>query len=366
MQELADEGVLLQHFIQDRTLSSTKKAIEKFDKLLFSFFETAERVNRGAAYFGAKSKALAEGKTIEEAVKFGKETVRKTQFLFGSIDTPVALQSDIAKTIMQFQNFTLKQSEFLAEIAISKNFIGLIRYVVAGMVFVYTIGKAFGMEPKDLIPSFRFDIPLSLKLPVEAGKAILNVPDKFGNERSLGEKVSDIGKSTIGLIPAGSQIKKTFEGTKSVIQEGSYDKGGRLQFKQGTSLGEKAQSVVFGKYASQEAKDYFAGITVAQKELERLNKLLPGEANAIMKEYKKKEPSLYRQVKRLKEDEKLGITDKDKKIRAMGVENQQRAKYILSRANKLKTREEKNAYISELRKKKIITDEVMKQLRKLK
>ena len=366
MQELANEGVLLDNFIQDRTLSSTKKAIEKLDKVLFSFFQGAERVNRGAAYFGAKAKALSQGKTLQEAINYGKEVVRKTQFIFGAVDTPVALQSDIVKTIAQFQNFTLKQTEFLAEMIKDKNFIGLIKYAVGGMAFVYTIGKLFGMEPKDLLPNFRFDTPPSLKLPVETAKAILNVPDKYGNKRDLGEKMSDILKSGVGLISAGSQIKKTIEGIQSVREGGSYTKSGNLQFKQGQSLSEKAQSVIFGKYASQNAKDYFAGLTVAEKELERLNKLSSQEANSIMKEYKKNDPSLYRKVKELKEDEVLGVTDKDKKIRDMGVENEERAKYILKEASKLKTAEEKNAYIKELRKKKVITDEVIKQLKKLK
>ena len=366
MRELAEEGVLLDNFIQDRTLSSTKKAIEKMDKVLFSFFQGAEKINRGAAYFGAKSKALAKGKTLEEAKFFAKETVRKTQFTFGSVDTPVALQSDIVKTIAQFQNFTLKQTEFLAEMVKDKNFVGLIRYAVGGLAFTYTIGKLFGMKPEQLIPNFRFDTPPSLKLPVEAGKAILNAPDKFGNKRDLGEKVSDVLKSAIGLIPAGIQGKKTIEGLKSILEGGSYTKSGNLQFKQGESLAEKAQSVIFGKYASQNARDYFADITVAEKELEALNKLLPQEANSIMKRYKESNPSLYRSVKKLKEDEVLGITDEDKKIREMGVENQERAKYILKEAKKLKTVEEKNAYIKELRKKKVITDEVLKQLKQLK
>ena len=64
-------------------------------------------------------------------MEFGREIVRKTQFSFGSIDTPVGLQSDIAKTLTQFQSFTIKQGEFLTEMAMDKNFVGLIRYAVA-------------------------------------------------------------------------------------------------------------------------------------------------------------------------------------------------------------------------------------------
>ncbi len=54
--ELKIEGVLDAGFIEDRALTAGKKALERFDKVLYVFFENAERINRGAAYFGAKSK----------------------------------------------------------------------------------------------------------------------------------------------------------------------------------------------------------------------------------------------------------------------------------------------------------------------
>jgi ADP-ribose pyrophosphatase YjhB (NUDIX family) len=64
-------------------------------------------------------------------------------------------------------------------------------------------------------------------------------------------------KPVVGLIPAGSQINKTVGGIKSIQEGGSYTKNHKLQFKQGQSLPEKAQSIIFGKYASQNAKNYF-------------------------------------------------------------------------------------------------------------
>lgn len=266
IKELKEEGVLGQHFIQDRAYNATKKNIERFDKVLFSFFETAERINRGSAYFGAKSKALAEGKTEAEAVTYAKSIVRKTQFAFGSIDTPVALQNDILKTLFQFQTFTTKQIEFLTEMLKDKNFVGLLRYAVAGLAFVYTIGQAFGMEPREILPIYRVGVPPSLKFPWELGKAIVNAPDKYGNQPDLEKKVSNVGKAMIGLIPAGTQAKKTIEGLKAIQEGGSYDKGGNLQFTQGLSMAEKLQAILFGKYASNEAKEYFNKADVSKKE----------------------------------------------------------------------------------------------------
>mgnify|MGYP001586751171 CR=1 FL=1 len=364
--ELREAGVLAENFIQDRILSSTKKKIQKLDKGLFIFFDTAEKINRGAAYFGAKAKALKAGKSAEEAVEYAKGIVRKTQFSFGSIDTPLAMQSDLIKTLTQFQTYSIKQVEFLTEMIKDKNFVGLLRYAVAGMAFVYTFGQAFGMEPKDLIPSFRLGTPPSLKLPVEATKAVLDVPDKYGQDRDVQTKIRDVGKSAVGLFPAGTQIKKTVEGIKSIQEGGSYTKSGNLQFEQGQTLPEKAQAVLFGKYASDEAKAYFNKTAPSQSEVEylRLTTLPPDERKGAYNALKAENPSLAAQVKKIGEDKKSGITDKEKEIRSLGVQNGQRAEAVVEALNGL-TSEEKKALWKDWKNKKIITETVAEQVKAL-
>lgn len=260
LREASEEGVFSPGFIQDRTLSSTKKAMQRIDKGLFAFFELAERINRGAAYFGAKSKALAQGKSPQEAIEFGKSVVRKTQFAFGSIDTPVAVQSDIVKTIAQFQNFTIKQTEFLAEMVKDKNFVGLLRYAVAGMVFVNTVGRAFGMRPEELIPSYRFGAPPSLKFPVETTKAILGTPDKYGRTRDLKKKIKDVGASTVGLIPGGTQAKKSLQGLGAFARGKDVTPTGRKRFDVPQDLEHFLQSVLFGKYSTKEGQEYIKNL----------------------------------------------------------------------------------------------------------
>lgn len=268
LNELKEVGVLADSFIQDRSISSTKKAMEKIDKGLWAMFQTAEHINRGSAYFGAKAKALAQGMSEKEAIEAGKKMVRDTQFSFGSIDTPVALQNDIVKTLTQFQSYTVKQIEFLTEMAKNKEFAGLIRYAVGGLAFTYTIGQIFGMKPEQLLPMFRFDTPPSLKLPVEVAKATLDAPDKYGQDRDLEQKMSDIAKSTIGLIPAGNQLKKTIEGLMTIREGGSFDKGGNLQFEAPTTTEGKIQSLLFGKYSTEKAGKYFDKSVQADKDME--------------------------------------------------------------------------------------------------
>ena len=336
------------------------------DKGLFTFFETAERINRGAAYFGGKSKALSMGKTEEQAIEYAKEIVRKTQFLFDVVDTPIGLSSDIMKTLFQMQTFTVKQTEFLAEMAMNKDIMGLARYSIAGLAFVYTIGKAFGMEPKDLIPTFRFGVPPSMKLPWEAGKAAFNAPDKYGNERDLKTKATDVAESAIGLIPGGIQAKKTIQGAQAVKVGGSYDKGDKLQFKVGQTTPQKAQALLFGKYAGSGAKDYFnQDVDLVREEAVKLDKELsglpPDEAGRRYVELKTTNPQLYAKLTKVIEERVLGLTEDDKKMRGLGVVNGDRARYVDQQIMKLPEGQRAVRY-EELKKKKIITKQVAEQL----
>jgi hypothetical protein len=276
-EEIAREGILANNFIEDRTLSSTKKTIQKLDKGLWVFFDAAEKINRSAAYLGAKAKAINAGKTEEEAIQWAKSVVRKTQFAYDAVDQPVITGSDIAKTLFQFQTFTTKQSEFLIEMAKDKNFAGLIRYAIGGVAFVYTIGRAMGMEPKELLPLYRFDVPPSLKLPAEIVKAGVNSPDAYGNERSATRKLKDIGKAALGLIPGGIQARKTYQGVTAVEKGGKFTSAGNKQFNVGGTTTKDIQAILFGQYAGKEAKNYYDGKKTPEQEL-KANKLKASKA----------------------------------------------------------------------------------------
>lgn len=97
-----------------------------------------------------------------------------------------------------------------------------------------------------------------------------------------------------------------------------------------------------------------------------LSALPKEEANALALKIKKDDPVLYEKLKDVLEEKKLGLTFEEKKMKALGVENGDRARYILSQIEKLETSEQKNAYVEELKRKKIISDAVVKQLRALK
>ena len=394
--ELIEQGVFNNNFIEDRVLSSTKKLLQKGDKALWAFFDAAEKINRGSAYLGAKAKGLGMGKSEADAIEYAKDIVRKTQFSYDAVDQPVALGSDIMKTLFQFQTYTTKQSEFLLGMVKDKNVVGLLRYGLAGYVFVNTVGKALGMTEAELVPLWqnltgerKTSLAPSLKFPIEVGKAVAGAPDKYGNERSLEEKAKDVGKSLIGLIPGGSQIKKTYEGYKSVQEDGSFDSAGRKQFDQGDSKAQKLQSILFGKYASENARNYFNKTTsTGDKELDTVLKnekktqkketlrleakvtqmtlFTPEEQSAQLKEMAQTDRAFALKVRdKLRELKKTSTwSDVDKGINKLGVDNGARANYVYQKMLAMPN-DQRASYINDLKARKVISDTVFDQIKEL-
>lgn len=252
--ELKRVGVLADDFIQDRVLTSTKQAAEKMDNVLFSMFNFAEKVNRGAAYYGAKAKFLKQGMTEGQAVEGALNLVRKTQFTFGAVDTPAVLQSDITKTLLQFSSYPIKQSEFLLEKIGAKDWAGVARYTGATLVFAYTVGQALGMDWKSIFPSFRLGTPPSLSAPVTAVKTLMGGKDKYGKPLDW----KDVAAETVKYIPGGVQAKKSYEGINAFIEGASLTPSGNERFKVEQTPKNLLKAGVFGQYSVPEAREYFA------------------------------------------------------------------------------------------------------------
>lgn len=103
----------------------------------------------------------------------------------------------------------------------------------------------------------------------------------------------------------------------------------------------------------------------AEQLYNELKSLPKEEANLRAKQLKQTDPVLYDKLKSIVEDNKLGLSSVEKNIKSLPVTDGSRAKYILKELNKLQTREEKNAMVKDWKEKKIITDEVYKQLKSL-
>lgn len=255
--ELEEMGILKQDMIQDRALSAVRKNIQKMDKGLFIMFDMAEKINRGAAYFGAKAKGIAEGMSEEQAIEYAKKIVRDTQFQFGSIDTPVGLNSDITKFFTQFLTYGVKQAEFTGEMLKNKEWPGILRYILASTALVYFFGKMFNLKATDFIPGYslmKFGIPPALAFPWEIFKAVVNAPDQFGKIPTFEQKLKNIGRQI--PYPASVQAQKTARGLsayndpKSKVQKTPYNftKGALLGQQNLTTEPPSAAKAILDKY----------------------------------------------------------------------------------------------------------------------
>lgn len=252
--ELYDNHILDEGFVQDKKVGVYKTALQKLDPVLYGVFETAEMINRGAAYFGAKSKAIAQGMSENDAIDYAKRMVRETQFTFGSIDTPVALNDDVVKTLTQLQTYNVKQIEFLARMVKNKEFAGLIRYGIGSYVALNTIGKLFGMTLGQLLPTVGIGgSPLGTLSSNIAGTFSSNAQNKTSAENGLKSQIWT-------LFPGGAQIHKTILGLEAYYSGKDVTATGRTRFNIPHNPGTLLQSALFGKSALPQAQEYYNNI----------------------------------------------------------------------------------------------------------
>lgn len=255
--ELEQVGVLRDNFMMDtKQITAWKSLLQKTDEVLYYAFNLAEKINRGGSYFGAKAKAHSLGMNEADAVNYAKEIVRKTQFSFGSVDTPAALGSDIMKTLLQFQTYTLKQFEFLGTKFSEKDFAGLARYVGSTYLLAATFGKFLGWEPKDLFPGLRVGTPPTLQLPYGLYQAATQGTDQYGNELTPTQRLlnQNVVKGATSYFPAGGQISKTYQGVNAIREGGMYTPAGRLRYPVEPSW----QAAVLGPSRTEGARSYYS------------------------------------------------------------------------------------------------------------
>lgn len=250
--ELYDQNILSDELVQDRNIGLIRKGAQKVDKALFSLFETAEKINRGAAYYGAKSKALARGLSDSEATKYAKRIVRETQFAFSSVDTPVALNDDVVKTLAQLQSYNLKQMEFLGRMIRQKDFAGMIRWTASTLAFLYTIGRTFGMTANQVIPTVGLGgAPFT--------STMLAIPGLFSKDAQTKAKAqSQLQRNLMSLVPGGAQIRKTVQGAEALAQGGSFTPTGKFRFRVDSK--DALQALIFGPSVLPQAQNYYQNV----------------------------------------------------------------------------------------------------------
>lgn len=94
----------------------------------------------------------------------------------------------------------------------------------------------------------------------------------------------------------------------------------------------------------------------------QLKQMPKDQAKAVMLQIAKLNPDVAKKILTAAEDEKKGITVKDKELKAKGVKNGERAIAIVKQLNKIKEKEKKKAYLLDLVRKGVVTEEVLQQV----
>ena len=84
-------------------------------------FSNAEYLNRAGTVIGAYEKGIARGLSKQQAIRKAREVEVRTQFTYGAADAPMVLNNPWTKTAFQFQNYFLKQMEFMLGTAFGKS-----------------------------------------------------------------------------------------------------------------------------------------------------------------------------------------------------------------------------------------------------
>lgn len=265
LEELFTEGVIDENILQDRQVGVIKQGVQKLDKGLFSLFQMAELINRGSAYYGAKSMYYAEnshwldgiqvlksGASEEQAVKFAKRIVRETQFAFGAVDTPVAMNDDLTKTLLQLQTYNIKQAEFLKRMFQQRDFVGLLRWTGASFAMVYTIGRLFGMTPQQLIPTIGIG-----GAPITSAAVGLS-EYMSSNPQTHAQGVSQLQRSVAAVIPGGAQLRKTGQAIIDLQRGKDVTATGKFRYR--VDPQDAVRALIFGPNALPQAKKYFDGL----------------------------------------------------------------------------------------------------------
>ncbi len=98
-------------------LGPTAGRIDKLKRVFGYFFNMAENANRRHALNSYYERATANGLSDADALSEAVKGVHKTQFLYGRVGMPRLLRSPGGRVGFQYSSFSIKQAEFLYNLA---------------------------------------------------------------------------------------------------------------------------------------------------------------------------------------------------------------------------------------------------------
>ena len=208
-------------------------------------------------------------------------------------------------------------------------------------------------------------------------------PGRFGSGLLVMNSISD---PLAKLVPpfAGAQAERTIGGIEAMFQGQVKDSQGQVSYKITPSVENVVKAVLFGKNATSDAQAYFdtrddlfsrtyrqdanrTDLTLdAEKKWAEVKALgTPEEKLAALKQLDQDDPSLADAVATVAQSEADGLDGTQRMVKMLGVDNGERASYIVEQVKALKTPQEKAAYLQTLDDKKLIPDKVFTQIETL-
>lgn len=251
--------------------------------------------------------------------------------------------------------------------------------------------KFLGRQAGEILSNIPFGQQFTMMVPE---KTVMNVtgmerrelfgqgdPTRFGGTMLLVTGTSD-PLYRLALPVGGLQVKRTLEGVQSMLSGQVDTAGGKLNFEVNATPLNVIRAVLFGKYATPEARKTFEENDTlfnriyiqdnartdlrmrAEEIVSEVEKLETREEKLErLYEVDEEDPKLGNAIKEVLKDRKMGLDSTDRLIKMLGVANGERAKYIVEELNDMKSPEEKRAFLENLSTKKLLSSEVLAQVR---
>lgn len=278
------------------------KAYDKFDTGIFNSLKKAtawmtgilDELGTKAIWSAHYKKAISEG--IENASKYADDVTRKLVGGRGVGEVPLVQKSKVFQIVAPFQLEVANLWHVMGDMAKGKEFGKLAKLLVYNYVFNSVaepiVGRRITFDPINALSDsiFNDSNPTIGKTAGRmAGEVLSNLPlgqtvaglypengvnlagyqspsrqklfgesdpTRFGEGVLINKAMAD---PLYKILPpfGGAQLNKTIEGVKYNLDGGSYNINGKLQFPSSDNPLQKAQSVIFGKASTPEARNYY-------------------------------------------------------------------------------------------------------------
>ncbi len=156
-------------------------------------FDKVELANRMVSYLGAYKKVISEGKSPEEAIKYGDEVVRKTQGIYGRTGSPMGQMSRGGSIGLQYITTPIKMGETFIDWALHDK-IKLLTYL--GLV----------TATSETLKELGVDMSNVLGIGIDNRELLKGMVHLFKGETSSALRHTKMGLPFIPFInPAGTQ-----------------------------------------------------------------------------------------------------------------------------------------------------------------